>query len=158
MSKKRKHPIWDHLDSSTAWLIYYFSFNLGLTIYNKRVLLGFPFPWTLTGVHTLASTFGSQVALNRGLFKAARLSRRDSLILVAFSILYTVNIAVSNLSLHLVTVPVSDASWLIFSSSSSSVRSHHLTHLYLSLESTVSPSRSGHYPSLHHLALDPLLS
>ncbi|KAH9823072.1 triose-phosphate transporter family-domain-containing protein [Melampsora americana] len=92
-------------DSSTAWLIYYFAFNLGLTIYNKRVLLGFPFPWTLTGIHALASTFGSQFALNRGFFKSARLNRRESGILVAFSVLYTVNIAVSNLSLHLVTVP-----------------------------------------------------
>lgn len=92
-------------DSSTAWLIYYFAFNLGLTIYNKRVLLGFPFPWTLTGIHALASTVGSQFALNRGFFKSARLNRRESGILVAFSVLYTVNIAVSNLSLHLVTVP-----------------------------------------------------
>ncbi|EGG12339.1 uncharacterized protein MELLADRAFT_41728 [Melampsora larici-populina 98AG31] len=102
---KLSPPVSSKFDSSTAWLIYYFAFNLGLTIYNKRVLLGFPFPWTLTGIHALASTVGSQFALNRGLFKSARLNRRESGILVAFSVLYTVNIAVSNLSLHLVTVP-----------------------------------------------------
>ncbi|WAQ82225.1 hypothetical protein PtA15_2A542 [Puccinia triticina] len=92
-------------DSPTAWLIYYFAFNLGLTIFNKRVLLSFPFPWTLTAIHTLAGTLGTQIAHANRLFTAARLSRNHSLILLAFSILYTVNIAVSNLSLHLVTVP-----------------------------------------------------
>jgi hypothetical protein len=88
-------------------LIYYFAFNLGLTIFNKRVLISFPFPWTLTAIHTLAGTIGSQLAHAQGLFSAARLSRNHNIILIAFSILYTVNIAVSNLSLHLVTVPVS---------------------------------------------------
>ncbi|KAA1094634.1 UAA transporter [Puccinia graminis f. sp. tritici] len=92
-------------DSPTAWLIYYFAFNLGLTIFNKRVLISFPFPWTLTAIHTLAGTIGSQLAHAQGLFSAARLSRNHNIILIAFSILYTVNIAVSNLSLHLVTVP-----------------------------------------------------
>jgi hypothetical protein len=86
--------------------VYYFAFNLGLTIFNKRVLLAFPFPWSLTAIHALAGTIGSQLAHANGLFSAARLSRNHSFILVAFSILYTVNIAVSNLSLHLVTVPV----------------------------------------------------
>ncbi|CAH7690851.1 triose-phosphate transporter family-domain-containing protein [Phakopsora pachyrhizi] len=93
------------LDSSVAWLIYYFAFNLGLTIYNKTVLISFPFPWTLTAIHTLAGTIGTQLALRLGYFQPARLNRRHSVILISFSILYTVNIAISNLSLHLVTVP-----------------------------------------------------
>jgi hypothetical protein len=37
----------------------------------------------------------------------ARLTQRENLILAAFSVLYTINIAVSNISLQLVTVPVS---------------------------------------------------
>ncbi|KAG0148646.1 hypothetical protein CROQUDRAFT_41206 [Cronartium quercuum f. sp. fusiforme G11] len=102
---KRQDLIYKRLDSSTAWLIYYFSFNLGLTIYNKKVLLSFPFPWTLTGIHALSSTLGSQLALNRGIFKSVKLNKKDSIILLGFSVLYTINIAVSNLSLHLVTVP-----------------------------------------------------
>ena len=39
----------------------------------------------------------------------AHLTSRDTLVLAAFSVLYTINIAVSNLSLQLVTVPVSAA-------------------------------------------------
>ena len=35
-----------------------------------------------------------------------RLTQRENLILAAFSVLYTINIAVSNISLQLVTVPV----------------------------------------------------
>ncbi|KNZ52093.1 uncharacterized protein VP01_369g1 [Puccinia sorghi] len=102
---KTQSILFKKCDSSTAWLIYYFAFNLGLTIFNKRVLISFPFPWSLTAIHTLAGTIGTQIAHANGLFSAARLSRNHSLILIAFSILYTVNIAVSNLSLHLVTVP-----------------------------------------------------
>ncbi|KAK4705473.1 hypothetical protein P7C70_g725, partial [Phenoliferia sp. Uapishka_3] len=93
------------LDTPTAWLILYFSFNLGLTLFNKLVLQGFPFPWTLTGIQMLSGTIGTQVALNRGFFTQARLTTREGVIMVAFSTLYTINIAVSNLSLHLVTVP-----------------------------------------------------
>jgi len=37
----------------------------------------------------------------------ARLTQRENVILAAFSVLYTINIAVSNISLQLVTVPVS---------------------------------------------------
>ena len=94
------------MDTPTAWLVLYFSFNLGLTLYNKLVLQGFPFPWTLTGIQMLSGTIGTQIALNRGFFTQARLTTKEGAIMVAFSVLYTVNIAVSNLSLHLVTVPV----------------------------------------------------
>ena len=43
----------------------------------------------------------------------ARLTSKENIILAAFSVLYTINIAVSNLSLKLVTVPVS---WLYLGS------------------------------------------
>lgn len=39
------------------------------------------------------------------MFVPARLTSRENLIMAAFSVLYTINIAVSNLSLHLVSVP-----------------------------------------------------
>lgn len=92
-------------DTPTAWLMMYFAFNLGLTLYNKLVLQGFPFPWTLTGIQMLSGTVGTQIALNRGFFVQAKLTTQEGMIMVAFSTLYTINIAVSNLSLHLVTVP-----------------------------------------------------
>lgn len=72
------------------------------------MLQGFPFPWTLTAIQMLSGTIGTQIALNRGFFTQARLTTKEGMVMIAFSVLYTVNIAVSNLSLHLVTVPVSD--------------------------------------------------
>ncbi|KAI5481267.1 ribonuclease III [Pseudohyphozyma bogoriensis] len=93
------------IDTPTSWLVMYFAFNLGLTLYNKLVLQGFPFPWTLTGIQMLAGTIGTQIALSRGYFVQATLNSREGWIMIAFSSLYTINIAVSNLSLHLVTVP-----------------------------------------------------
>ena len=98
-------PPW--LDSPAAWMTYYFLANLSLTLYNKLLMNKFPFPWALTGIHTLCGALGCQVALQQGYFTQQRLSTNENLILAAFSTLYTVNIAVSNLSLNLVTVPVS---------------------------------------------------
>ncbi|KAK4046778.1 hypothetical protein OIO90_006444 [Microbotryomycetes sp. JL221] len=93
------------IDSPTSWLVMYFAFNLGLTLYNKLVLQGFPFAWTLTAIQMLGGTLGTQIALARGFFTQARLTTREGMIMVAFSVLYTINIAVSNLSLGLVSVP-----------------------------------------------------
>ncbi|GAA6049615.1 hypothetical protein JCM3770_005036 [Rhodotorula araucariae] len=93
------------LDTPVAWLALYFAFNLGLTLFNKLVLQGFPFPWTLTAIQMLSGTIGTQIALHRGVFTQARLTTKENGIMVMFSGLYTINIAVSNLSLHLVSVP-----------------------------------------------------
>lgn len=95
------------LDTPAAWLMLYFAFNLGLTLFNKLVLQGFPFPWTLTAIQMLSGTIGTQIALSRGFFTQARLTTKENGVMLAFSGLYTINIAVSNLSLHLVSVPVS---------------------------------------------------
>ncbi|GAA6010769.1 hypothetical protein JCM11491_002937 [Sporobolomyces phaffii] len=93
------------LDTPAAWLLLYFAFNLGLTLFNKLVLQGFPFPWTLTAIQMLSGTIGTQIALSRGMFTQARLTTKENGVMLAFSGLYTINIAVSNLSLHLVSVP-----------------------------------------------------
>lgn len=45
------------------------------------------------------------------MFVPARLTQKESIMLGAFSVLYTINIAVSNISLQLVTVPVSLRQW-----------------------------------------------
>jgi hypothetical protein len=94
-------------DTQFFWLVLYFVFNLGLTLYNKVVLVRFPFPYTLTALHALSGTIGGYLMLESGAFVPARLSLVESMILAAFSVLYAVNIAVSNVSLQLVTVPVS---------------------------------------------------
>lgn len=93
------------LNSEPFWLLLYFLFNLTLTLYNKLVLVRFPFPYTLTALHTFSGTLGSYLAMELDYFTPANLSKRETFLLSLFSLLYTINIAISNLSLQLVTVP-----------------------------------------------------
>ncbi|KAK8146736.1 UAA transporter [Beauveria asiatica] len=88
-----------------TWLGTYFLLSLLLTIYNKLVLGVFKFPWLLTFLHTSISALGTYGMMHRGYFKLSRLGRRENLALAAFSALFTVNIALSNLSLAMVSVP-----------------------------------------------------
>lgn len=80
------HPATVPFTESTAyWLGLYFFFNLGLTLFNKFVLVSFPFPYvsvprpclliadadweqTLTGLHALSGCAGCYIALERGAF------------------------------------------------------------------------------------------
>lgn len=85
----------------------YFSFNLALTLYNKIALNVFPYPWSLTAIHSLCAAIGCYIAEKRGFFKTSvKLGSKENLILFGFSTLYTINIAVSNVSLNLVSVPL----------------------------------------------------
>lgn len=77
----------------------YFSLNLTLTIYNKAVLGSFAFPWLLTAIHCSTVSLGCYGLLLRGYFKLTELSNTQNLILLCFSLLFTINIAVSNVSL-----------------------------------------------------------
>ena len=104
-------------------LALYFVLNLTLTLYNKIVLIGFPFPYTLTALHAFCGTVGTFALVRMDSRKAAmgpkplttppidehglpNLSTREMVVLCLFSVLYTINIVVSNASLRLVTVPV----------------------------------------------------
>jgi len=96
------------------WILMYFITNLGLTLYNKAVLqyADFHFPWLLTGIHSLFTflgSFGFVLLRSRGpsgthILIAEVDSRRGVVLLLALSVLYTVNIAVSNISLDMVTL------------------------------------------------------
>jgi hypothetical protein len=99
-------PLNNFRDSQFFWLWLYFAFNLSLTLFNKGVLLQFPFPYTLTALHALCGSIGGYVLLENGVFVRARLGIKENVALVAFSVLYAINIVVSNMSLHLVTIPV----------------------------------------------------
>lgn len=88
-----------------GWLGTYFFFSLLLTLYNKLVLSMFHFPWLLTFLHAAFASAGTWSMMQLGYFKLSRLGRRENLALVAFSALFTANIAVSNLSLAMVSVP-----------------------------------------------------
>ncbi|KAF4121711.1 UAA transporter family [Geosmithia morbida] len=88
-----------------AWLGTYFFFSLALTLYNKAVLGMFHFPWLLTFLHTSFASMGTFAMMQLGYFKLSHLGRRENIALVAFSVLFTANIAISNKSLEMVSVP-----------------------------------------------------
>ncbi|KAF9320003.1 UAA transporter [Podila horticola] len=96
----------DKVDTSYSWLAMYFLLNLTLTIYNKAILstFHFSFPWTLTGIHTLCSGVGALTMAHLGYFTPAQLGERENMVMLMFSFLYTLNIAISNVSLNVVSV------------------------------------------------------
>jgi len=103
--------------TKVAYLSLYFLLNILLTIYNKAMLgkvceflihsprnnlltsKKFAYPWLLTTLHTGSASIGCYVLVLRGIFKLTKLSRRDNTILITFSLLFTINIAISNVSL-----------------------------------------------------------
>ncbi|KAF9645483.1 hypothetical protein BDM02DRAFT_508835 [Thelephora ganbajun] len=95
----------EYLNTQEFWLALYFFLNLSLTLYNKVVLVQFPYPYTVTALHALCGTIGGWSLLAQGLFVRKRLSTSDKMALVMFSVLYAMNIAISNVSLNLVTIP-----------------------------------------------------
>jgi hypothetical protein len=95
------------MDTQAFCLAMYLFFNLSLTLYNKMVLGRFPFPYTLTALHALCGAVGGHLLLKGGVFTSTSLDLGQNIMLLAFSILYAVNIIVSNFSLQLVTIPVS---------------------------------------------------
>ncbi|CEG71919.1 Putative Ribonuclease III [Rhizopus microsporus] len=93
------------MDSGYIWLGLYFLFNLSLTLYNKLLLINFRYPWTLTAIHTLCGTIGCYILYSFNIFTPAKLGDRENIVMILFSVLYTINIAISNVSLNLVSVP-----------------------------------------------------
>ncbi|KAG0201595.1 UAA transporter [Mortierella sp. GBA30] len=94
------------VDTSYTWLAVYFCLNLTLTIYNKAILstFNFSYPWTLTGIHTLCSGIGAYIMARMGYFTPAKLGEHENMVMLMFSFLYTLNIAISNVSLNEVSV------------------------------------------------------
>ncbi|KAE8448455.1 hypothetical protein EG329_009520 [Mollisiaceae sp. DMI_Dod_QoI] len=88
-----------------GYLSVYFLCNVGLTIYNKAVLGHFSYPWLLTALHTGSASIGCYVLLLREDFSLSKLSSREHMTLVLFSFLFTINIAISNVSLAMVSMP-----------------------------------------------------
>ena len=98
------------MHSEALWIFLYFLANLTLTIHNKWVLqkLHFTFPWLLTAIHIGVSGAGSYVLCQ--MFTIGEDGRKRSLTqvewakLLGFSILYAINIAISNVSLNYVSL------------------------------------------------------
>lgn len=61
-------------------------------------------PWLLTVLHTGSTFVGCSLLLASGQLKLSRLGTKENLILVAFSTLFTLNIAISNVSLSVFIV------------------------------------------------------
>ncbi|TPX40535.1 hypothetical protein SeMB42_g01648 [Synchytrium endobioticum] len=88
----------------------YFLCNLTMTLYSKIImkLFRFEFPWLLTLSHALFSAAGSAFLIwGLKLIKPTTFmpSRHESVLLLLFSLLYTGNIAISNVSLSMVSLP-----------------------------------------------------
>ncbi|ERS98562.1 hypothetical protein HMPREF1624_05347 [Sporothrix schenckii ATCC 58251] len=88
-----------------AQLGFYFLCNVALTIYNKLILGKFPHPWLLTALHTGSASIGCYILRMRGTITRTPLDWREEMTLLAFSVLFTINIAISNVSLAMVSVP-----------------------------------------------------
>lgn len=93
--------------TGAVWISLYFTANLALTIHNKWVLstIRFAFPWALTALHIGVSGVGALMAL---MFvyriRPAAVTGGQWGRLLGFSVLYAVNIAVSNVSLKHVSL------------------------------------------------------
>ncbi|KAK3393969.1 TPT-domain-containing protein [Podospora didyma] len=88
-----------------SYLAVYFMCNISLTIYNKMILGKFGYPWMLTALHAGSASIGCYILLMRGHFTLTKLSVQQSSVLMLFSVLFTINIATSNVSLHMVSIP-----------------------------------------------------
>ncbi|MCJ1478779.1 UAA transporter [Lambiella insularis] len=86
------------------YLACYFLFNLGLTLFNKAIMNEFPYPYLMTAHHAFTAWIGTSVLLSRGYFTLSQVGG-SKVKLHGFSLLYTINIAISNASLAMVTVP-----------------------------------------------------
>ncbi|EME38745.1 hypothetical protein DOTSEDRAFT_160388, partial [Dothistroma septosporum NZE10] len=86
-------------------LTIYFVLNLALTLSNKLVLQAAKYPWLLTFTHSSTTTLGCFLLQRMGYFQSIKLSSRDNITLAAFSCLFTANIATSNISLGVVSIP-----------------------------------------------------
>ncbi|KAH8812800.1 TPT-domain-containing protein [Xylogone sp. PMI_703] len=112
-------------------LSFYFFLSLGLTLQSKIVLQKvsfllvwpvlsapppgtkvtdvhpdqqFAFPYLLTALHTGITALGCYGLALRGYIKPTTLGMRENMVLLAFSSLFTINIAISNVSLAMVSV------------------------------------------------------
>ncbi|GAM88320.1 hypothetical protein ANO11243_063530 [Dothideomycetidae sp. 11243] len=88
-----------------ALLAVYLALNMTLTLSNKAIFQRLSAPWLLTALHSAFAAAGCNLLMWIRGQKFTHLSGRDSLIVVTFSTLFTVNIAVSNVSLAMVSVP-----------------------------------------------------
>jgi hypothetical protein len=69
----------------------------------------FAFPWLLTALHSASASIGCYGLMLRGYFRLTKLTSYENLVLVAFSFLFTINIAMSNVSLYVLLIRIVDS-------------------------------------------------
>lgn len=83
----------------------YLALTIAITLSTKSVLSRLQAPWILTALHSAFSAVGCNLLMQSRGRKYSKLSLRDNIVMAAFSSLFTVNIAVCNMSLGMVSVP-----------------------------------------------------
>jgi len=92
-----------------AWLAVWIALNVGLTLLNKAVFSfgSFHFPLTLSAIHMLLTGILSWVCVHQlQLFPHKKLDLRGELFLVFFSVIFSANIVLGNISIEVVSVPL----------------------------------------------------
>ncbi|ORY80392.1 hypothetical protein BCR37DRAFT_334637, partial [Protomyces lactucae-debilis] len=120
------------------YLALYLVTNLGLTLYNKALLGSFPLPYFLTGCHTVSNVICIVLMKVTGGIELTKLSAYEWYLVMGFSVLYSANIAVSNLSLEMVPVPIhqtvrATSPFFVLSLTSLLFRERHSLKIWLSL-------------------------
>lgn len=99
---------WSLWIKPTIYMAAYFTINLVLTIHTKWLLsrTDFSFPWILSGLHIFVSSLGAWLTLRLGNRKHEFVKLTKSLItkIGLFSALYSINIAMSNVSMKYVSL------------------------------------------------------
>ncbi|KAI9023812.1 triose-phosphate transporter family-domain-containing protein [Phycomyces nitens] len=90
------------IDSPIVWIAMYLFLTLTLAFYNKIIMthFEFPFPWTLVTIQTLCGSIGSTVYCSLTNYSPVKLKEAEYIAILLCSVLYTINIAISNLSLQ----------------------------------------------------------
>ncbi|KAL3425714.1 triose-phosphate transporter [Phlyctema vagabunda] len=90
-------------------LAIYLVLSVAVTLFNKSILITYPYPWILTCFHSVATALGTRLLAHVGDYLTpVEISQvqPDSFSMIAFAFLYTLNIAASNTSLGLTSVTI----------------------------------------------------
>eukprot|EP01055_Gregarina_sp_Pseudo9_P004124 Gregarina_sp_Pseudo_9__4123@NODE_426_length_2857_cov_41_985806_g403_i0_p1_GENE_NODE_426_length_2857_cov_41_985806_g403_i0NODE_426_length_2857_cov_41_985806_g403_i0_p1_ORF_typecomplete_len460_score115_72TPT/PF03151_16/1_7e55UAA/PF08449_11/7_4e19EamA/PF00892_20/6_6e06EamA/PF00892_20/0_067SLC35F/PF06027_12/2_1e03SLC35F/PF06027_12/3_4e05SLC35F/PF06027_12/12CRTlike/PF08627_10/0_00086Nuc_sug_transp/PF04142_15/0_0025TMP_2/PF06791_13/0_043PUNUT/PF16913_5/5_9_NODE_426_length_2857_cov_41_985806_g403_i0127 len=102
-------PMWTGQEGvANLYFIAWFALNIVITLSSKAMFSNFkfPYPMMLTAVHCAVTGLGSQLAAWLGTYKAVRITPQQLAGLGVFSLVFTVNIWLSNYALLVVSVAV----------------------------------------------------
>lgn len=106
---KEEYSNWVLWIRPTLYMAGYFCANLLLTLHTKWLLskTGFSFPWILSGLHIAVSGIGAWITLevgSGGNYKFMKMNWSFMAKIALFSTLYSINIAMSNVSMKYVSL------------------------------------------------------